>query len=399
MATRSCLHFNDPKNNQVFDASFSSRLITLNENASVIGANTGNCIFFSNDRFDNREPSGIRIFPNGTGDLCMSNRTFFCVEAWVYLKDYPQGSYLGSNGHPYPIYWSGYHNSTQFCLYIGTTEMRCRINNSDRINATHNIQLNTWTHVAVVRTFVGGVGKLRLLVGGKVIAATDFSETVNPESWHYVAAGAWNILQSRDYQWMNGSSGSQNSWTSTNMDAFRGFMRGFRILLGDSVNNNPYPHTLTTGNSYTLPGETFTPGTVTGTISRCGGTPTTGKAVSFAARGNIGRDHGQTHNNSRRCWLQFPSTSGTLPAMTTPLTIEGWFKIVPGQNWGSNFNNNYAILQQYGSNTDSSDTAWRIYVEAGNGNLYVNGGAGYSNRISSKIPYFNEWFYLSLFRV
>jgi len=396
MATRSCLHFNDPKNNQVFDASFSSRLITLNENASVIGANTGNCIFFSNDRFDNREPSGIRIFPNGTGDLCMANRTFFCVEAWVYLKDYPQGSYLGSNGHPYPIYWSGYHNSTQFCLYIGTTEMRCRINNSDRINATHNIQLNTWTHVAVVRTFVGGVGKLRLLVGGKVIAATDFSETVNPESWHYVAAGAWNILQSRDYQWMNGSSGSQNSWTSTNMDAFRGFMRGFRILLGDSVNNNPYPHTLTTGNSYTLPGETFTPGTVTGTISRCGGTPTTGKAVSFAARGNIGRDHGQTHNNSRRCWLQFPSTSGTLPAMTTPLTIEGWFKIVPGQNWGSNFNNNYAILQQYGSNTDSSDTAWRIYVEAGNGNLYVNGGAGYSNRISSKIPYFNEWFYLSL---
>ena len=393
MATRSCIHFNDPKNNRVFDAAYSSRNITLNEGAVVVGSNVGNCIFFPNDRSSNYEPNGIKIYPNGSGDLRMGDRGFFSVEAWVYLVDYPQQDSLehwGETGS-YPIYWAGKHDYHSFCLYIGSSSIKCRINNGDRISAAHGIPLRTWTHVGVARTFVSGVGKMVLFVGGRVVAIANFSETVIPESFHSVGTNGRMGVHVRDFLWNSLQSGT--AFTNQHIDGFRGFMRGFRLAVADTVDNNPYPPSLTTGSSYTLPGSTFTVGELTGTVS-CSGTPETGKAVSFAAQGNIGRD-GLTHTANRRGWLQFPNTSGTLPSMTTPFTIEGWFKIVPGQNWDSGYNSHYTMIQHYGTVTDDSDTPWRIYVR-NDGELSVFGAGGWNDKLTTRIPGFNEWFYLSV---
>lgn len=402
-----CLHFNDFRGNQVYDAANLTRTI-LNQggkilnNSKIFTNSTGSAAFFPNSKTENYEPVYIRILSNTIYGQVESGTQFvgladsfetpelnlagdnFVIEAWVQLIDLPSGDSVSNS---YPIYSSGNLNYRSFFFAIGSTTIRCFGNNDSNtpiISATYTFNLNTWTHVAVKRTG----NTFRILVNGNVVATSTYTPDIFAEAGYYVGGDAPSLIGNNDYIPMTGQQ---------HFPGFKGYMQGFRI----TKHFNLYP--LDTGN--TLPTTKLTTGSMKAMLPALSGNGPT-HIISSGVYHNIGRSSIDISDNTgmRQSWIQLPM--GDFSSLNNiKVTIEGWFKLEPGLNWGGSgpVNTNFVLQKIAAWNSTQSNGVWSIYV---NNDLTLNiydgsgqekiGYISWQPETHIKIPAFHEWFYFSL---
>lgn len=125
---------------------------------------------------------GSSDFAFGTGD--------FTIEMWVYHTA------LGTSGSTYIDCTNGTDSTTGFFLYVntGTRNVILHLNGAARITSSIGLSLNTWYHIALVRS----AGTTRLYVDG-VQSGSSYSDGNNYTSApSYPRIGAY---------WFNGNFG------------------------------------------------------------------------------------------------------------------------------------------------------------------------------------------------
>ena len=128
---------------------------------------------------------GASMYFDGSGDYLTapSNASYafgtgdFTIEAWLYITNYG-GGYLDFGGCIFDtrgVTQANWGNGLLFCL---TTNGSLRVFSSTTIStSTSQISLNTWTHVALVRS----AGSVTFYIGGQSAGTFSFSDNLSEQ--------------------------------------------------------------------------------------------------------------------------------------------------------------------------------------------------------------------------
>ena len=332
------------------------------------GSSTGNSLTVTGDAhagtFSPYRHGGYSTYFDGTGDsLAISGGSDFSMagdftaEAWIYATA-TTNDYAGIFGFSHDSQNTGWNlllrSNGKFHFNVGMTFS----------DATGSVDLNTWTHVALVRSG-SGAGNCKLYING-VADATTITKTGTVNQPTFIEIGGYPDISSRK---------------------FTGYISDTRVVNGTAVyTSNFTPPTerltaITNTKLLTCHLPYIADGSSSGhTITVNGNTSTKPFGPYDYAEYASGTNGGSVHFDGAGDWLKIAS-SADFNLNSTAFTIEGWFyATAPAGN-----------EHIWGSYIDTNNRESLYFSNATTLNWWVNG----STRISATIAA-NTWYHFSI---
>ena len=348
---------NNGNNHTFVDSSTNNFAVTRSGNATQGSfspfSQNGWCGYFDGNG-DYLSIAGNTIMNFGSGD--------WTVEAWVYLNAMPTSDAWPTNySSHFVLATVGTANlGDGIGCIIGQTKLLVQSNDTQYASSTHGMSINTWYHIAYVRSgntiyfFVNGVAKGTVAFTGSV----------------GTGGTTWIGCETGQGAYFNGyiSNLRINKGSALYTSAFTPATSALSVVANTSlltlqsnrvVDSNTTPSRITlTGDTKILPFSPFAPNTTYSTAN-------VGGSLYLDASG----DYLTVADNTA-----FNLAGGTY-------TIDGW--IYPSGNYS-----NYRTIIAKRVDGGSASTAWEVYLRTSTGVLSFYNGTNYE---SSVTPYPNSW--------